>query len=76
MDIIYKIKSNILSKEIKIQIIKIDEKQIKKGSQAIIAGCTEIPLILKNEDIKVPVIDPTNILAKRAIEEAKNKIYW
>ena len=75
MDIIYKIKSNILSKEIKIQIIKIDEKQIKKGSQAIIAGCTEIPLILKNEDIKVPVIDPTNILAKRAIEEAKNKIY-
>lgn len=75
MDIIYKIKSNILSKEMKIQIIKIAEKQIKRGSQAIIAGCTEIPLILKNEDIKVPVIDPTNILAKRAIEEAKNKIY-
>jgi len=74
MDIIYKIKSNILSKEMKIQIIKIAEKQIKRGSQAIIAGCTEIPLILKNEDIKVPVIDPTNILAKRAIEEAKNKV--
>jgi len=75
MDIIYKIKKNILTKEMKNQIIKIAEKQIKKGAQAIIAGCTEIPLILKNEDLKVPVIDPTNILAKKAIEEAKNKIY-
>ncbi len=70
MDIIYKIKKNILTKEMKNQIINISEEQIKKGAQAIIAGCTEIPLILKNEDIKVPVIDPTNILAKRAIEEA------
>ncbi len=75
MDIIYKIKSSILSKEMKNQMIAISEEQIKKGAQAIIAGCTEIPLILKNEDLKVPVIDPTNILAKKAIEVAKNKIY-
>ena len=74
MDIIYKIKSSILSKEIKNQMIAISEELIKKGAEAIIAGCTEIPLILKNEDIKIPVIDPTNILAKRAIEEAKNTI--
>lgn len=74
MDIIYKIKSSILSKEIKNQMIAISEELIKKGAEAIIAGCTEIPLILKNEDIKIPVIDPTNILAKRAIGEAKNTI--
>ena len=72
MDIIYKIKSGILSKEIKNQMIAISEEQIKKGAQAIIAGCTEIPLILKNEDLKVPVIDPTIILAIKAIEVAKS----
>ena len=75
MDIIYKIKSSILSKEMKNQMIAISEELIKKGAEAIIAGCTEIPLILKNEDLKVPLIDPTNILAKKAIEVAKNKIY-
>jgi aspartate racemase len=71
MNLIYMVKSGILSEEMKSQIIKIFEEQIKKGAQAIIAGCTEIPLILKNEDVKIPVIDPTNILAKRAVEEAK-----
>ena len=75
MDLIYMFKSGIFSKEMKSQIIKISEEQIKKGIQAIITGCTEIPLILKSEDVKIPVIDPTNILAKRAVEEAKNKTY-
>jgi len=73
MDLIYMVKSGILSEEMKSQIMKISEEQIKKGAQAIIAGCTEIPLILKNEDVKIPVIDPTNILAKKAVEEVKNK---
>ena len=76
MDLIFMVKSGILSEEMKSQIINISEEQIKKGAQAIIAGCTEIPLILKDKDIKVPIIDPTNILAKRAVEEAKNIIYW
>ena len=75
MDLIYMFKSGVFSKEMKSQIIKISEEQIKKGIQAIITGCTEIPLILKSEDVKIPVIDPTNILAKRAVEEAKNKTY-
>ena len=76
MEIIYKIKSSILSKGVKNQMIAISEEQIKKGAEAIIAGCTEIPLILKNKDMKIPAIDPTNILAKRAIEEAKkHRIY-
>ena len=75
IDLIYMVKSGILSKEMKSQMIAISEELIKKGAEAIIAGCTEIPLILKNEDLKVPVIDPTNILAKKGIEVAKNKIY-
>jgi len=75
MDIIYKIKSSILTKEMKNQMRVISEEQIKKGAQAIIACCTEIPLILKDGDIKAPVIDPTTILAKRAIEEARYSKY-
>jgi aspartate racemase len=71
MKIIYQVKSGILSEEMRREIAEISEEQIKKGSQAIIAGCTEIPLVLQDGDISVPVIDPTAILAKRAVEKAK-----
>ena len=46
---------------------------IRQGAQAIIAGCTEIPLVLKDGDLPVPVIDPVTILARAAIEEAKGR---
>lgn len=41
------------------------------GAQAIVAGCTEIPLVLTGETVAgVPVIDPTGALAERAIDIA------
>ena len=71
MKIIYAVKAGDLSEEIKKNILKIAQKLIDKGAEAIIAGCTEIPLILKEGDISVPTIDPTRVLAKIAIREAR-----
>jgi aspartate racemase len=48
----------------------------EEGAEAIIAGCTEIPLVLKSSDEMV-IIDPTEILAKTIIKtanEASNRI--
>ncbi len=41
-----------------------------RGAQAIIAGCTEVPLVLQDGDLPVPVIDPTWILAQAAVLRA------
>ncbi len=71
MKVIYAIKAGDLSEEIKRNILKIAQKLIDKGAEAIIAGCTEIPLILKEGDVSVPIIDPTQILAKVAVQKAK-----
>jgi aspartate racemase len=71
MNAIYAVKAGDLSNEVKGNIIKIAQKLIDKGAEAIIAGCTEIPLILKEGDISVPIIDPTQILAKAAVQKAK-----
>lgn len=46
-------------------------KLVASGAQAIIAGCTEIPLILTSEKIPVPVIDTTDVLARKALTEAQ-----
>jgi len=71
MKAIYAVKAENLSEEIKKNILKIAQKLIDKGAEAIITGCTEIPLILKEGDVSVPIIDPTQILAKAAIRKAR-----
>ena len=71
MKAIYTVKAGNLSEEIKKNILKIAQKLIDKGAEAIIAGCTEIPLILKEGDVPVPIIDPTQALAEAAIQKAR-----
>jgi len=71
MKIIYIVKTGNSSEEIKKNILKIAQKLIDKGAEAIIAGCTEIPLILKEGDVSVPIIDSTQVLAKVAVQKAR-----
>lgn len=40
------------------------------AAQAIVAGCTEIPLVLKQEDLSVPYFDSLTILARAAVLRA------
>ena len=71
MKVIYAVKAGNLSEEIKKNILKTAQKLIDKGAEAIITGCTEIPLILKEGDVSVPIIDPTQILAEAAVQKAR-----
>lgn len=43
---------------------------IQEGAQAIILGCTEIPLLVKPEDSAVPLFDTTQIHALAAVDMA------
>ena len=40
---------------------------IEKGAEAIILGCTELPLVLHDGEVAVPLFDPTAIVARAAI---------
>jgi aspartate racemase len=40
------------------------------GCDGVVMGCTEIPLILRPEDVEVPLLDSTRLLAKAALDEA------
>jgi aspartate racemase len=71
MKAIYAVKAGNLSEGIKRSILKIAQKLIDKGAEVIIAGCTEIPLILKEGDVSVLLIDPTQVLAKAAVQKAR-----
>ena len=54
-------------------ILEASRELIRQGAQAILGGCTEIPLVLTDRDLPVPVIDPVAILAKVAIEKAQGR---
>lgn len=41
-----------------------------RGCDAVVVGCTEIPLILGQEDVEVPLLDSTRLLAKAALAES------
>lgn len=41
-----------------------------KGAEGVILGCTEIPLLVKEEDVDIPLFDTTEIHAKAAVEFA------
>ena len=56
---------NPVSKE---KYLKIIDRLIKSGAEGVILGCTEIPLLIKQEDVSVPVFDTTKIHAIAAFE--------
>lgn len=49
---------------------RIIESLASQGAQAIILGCTEISLLVSQEDSHVPLFDTTSIHARAAAEEA------
>jgi aspartate racemase len=76
MSAIYKIKgigADSVKRESKEIMIDISNQLLLGGSEGIIAGCTEISLVLEPEDITSPLFDPLLILARAAIKEALGK---
>jgi len=60
----------IISEESKKKYIEIIDKLAKRGAQGVILGCTEIGLLIKQEDTSLPVFDTTLIHAEKAAMKA------
>jgi len=50
--------------------LQIIDNLILNGAEGIVLGCTEIPLLIKQEDVRVPIFDTTTIHAVSAVEYA------
>lgn len=77
MEIIYGdegIKAGNISDGVTTRIKKVTDKLKKEGAEAVIAGCTELSLVMNEEKIRLPVIDPITILAKKVVEIGNNYV--
>lgn len=54
--------------ESKEKYLSIINKLIEQGAEGIILGCTEIPMLIKQEDVNVPVFDTTFIHSNAVVE--------
>jgi aspartate racemase len=52
------------------QYIEIVNDLYQAGAQAVILGCTEIGLLVGQQDVEVPLFDTTKIHAAAAISKA------
>ncbi|MDO6628476.1 aspartate/glutamate racemase family protein [Bacillus thuringiensis] len=53
---------------------RVIEELVQKGAQGIILGCTEIGLLIKQEDVSVPIFDTTHIHAIEAVKVALDRM--
>lgn len=56
--------------ESKAQYVSIIERMVKQGVEGVILGCTEIGLLLHDDDSPVPLFDTTRIHAEAAVDFA------
>lgn len=57
----------VIKDESRFKFQKIIENLEKRGAEGVILGCTEIPSLIKQTDVKIPVFDTTEIHAEKAV---------
>ena len=53
---------------------RVMEKMKRSGCDAVVLGCTEIPLIMNDANSPLPVLDSTRLLARAALRRAMDPL--
>lgn len=67
MALLYKIKGGDTGPQVRQAMADLAQILAAEGAEAIIAGCTEVPLVLSQSDTRLPLIDAGELLAKRCV---------
>ncbi len=67
MALLDKIKAGDVGAEVRQGMADLARILVAEGAEAIIAGCTEVPLVLTAETVSVPLIDSSEALARRCV---------
>ncbi len=67
MSLLYRIKAGDLSEEVEEEMALVAYSLADAGAEAVIAGCTEVPLVLDPDALEIPLIDAGQVLAERCV---------
>jgi aspartate racemase len=69
---LYSIKAGLLGPAERTAFVACAHEVVAAGAEAVIAGCTEVPVMLDGGDVAVPMIDATLALAETAVAWARS----
>ena len=73
MQLTFRVKQGDAAAEVASEMLQLAEALMQRGAEALIAGCTEIPLVLKAGMLGIPLISSTEELAKTTIALAQDR---
>jgi len=73
MTLVNGIKAGHKGSDVSASMRKLAEALVGRGAAAIIAGCTEIPLVLDGSMLEVPLISSTDVLAQKTVQFAQSE---
>lgn len=73
MTLVHRIKAGDTGGEVMQSMRERMDALIAGGAEAVIAGCTEIPLVLRAGGAPAPLVSSTDVLARRTVELATGK---
>lgn len=71
MDALYRIKAGEIGEAEKAALVACAREVQDEGAEAILAACTEVPLVLAPGDLPLPMIDAADALARRVVAFAR-----
>ncbi len=67
MELIYRIKSGDTGETVRRSMATLARKLEAQGAEVLVAGCTEVPLVLTQDDVEAELISSTDVLVERTI---------
>jgi aspartate racemase len=62
--------NGVFSRESRAAYVRVLARLAEQGCDAVVLGCTEIPLLVSPEDSPLPTLDSTRLLAVAAVDVA------
>jgi aspartate racemase len=70
MSLLYDIKAGDRGPDVRAGMKALAEELVAAGAEALVAGCTEVPLVLGPQDVPIPLTDSIDALARATIRAA------
>jgi len=71
MACVYGVKRGDVGVDNRAAMARLAEALVVAGADAVIAGCTEVPLLLASADVSVPLVDSAEVLAESCVRAFK-----
>jgi len=68
---VYGVKAGDMSEAARTRMAQLAAALVARGAEVVIAGCTEVPLLLGAGDVTVPLVDSAEVLAQVCVEQCR-----